>query len=99
MCAISICTRRSVFRTAAAVPAWDPLVSQAILLRSFRAMVQREHSADLLRLYENAGARRDDRRDALRDSECELHQVASGAALSGAVHPRERARGARNDFR
>ncbi len=47
-----------------------------------RAVGQREHPADLVRLHEDARARRDDRRDALRDSQRELREVAPRAVLS-----------------
>ncbi len=43
---------------------------------------QRQHPADLLRVHPHARRRRHDERDALRDSERQLHQVAPGDALS-----------------
>ena len=64
-----------------------------------RAVGQREHPADFVRLHQDARRRRDDRRDALRDPERELHQGAARAALPGALHAAERARGARDDLR
>ena len=45
------------------------------------------------------GARRHDRRDALRDPERQLHQGAARTALSGALHAAERPRRARDDLR
>ena len=63
------------------------------------AVEQRQHPADFVRLHQDARRRRDDRRDALRDPERELHQVAARAALSGALHAAERPRGARDDLR
>ena len=63
------------------------------------AVGQREHPADLVRLHPDARRRRDDRRDALRDPERQLHQVAARAALPGALHAAERPRGARDDLR
>ena len=64
-----------------------------------RPLVERQHPADLLRLHQDAGRRRHDRRDALRHPQRELHQVAPGSPLSGALHARKRPRRARNDLR
>ena len=63
------------------------------------AVGQRQHPADLVRLHEDARARRHDRRDALRDPQRELPQVAARAVLPGALHAQERPRRARDDLR
>ncbi len=64
-----------------------------------RAVGQRQHPADLVRLYQDARRRRPDERDPLRDPQCELHQVAPRAALSGALHEHQGPRRARDDLR
>ncbi len=64
-----------------------------------RAMGQREHPAHLLRLRPDAGRRRHDQRDADRDAQRQLHQVAPRGALRRALHQRGGSRGARDDLR
>ena len=64
-----------------------------------RAVEQRQHPADLVRLHQDARRQRHDRRDALRHPQRQLHQVAARTALSGALHAGERPRRARDDLR
>jgi GAF domain-containing protein len=64
-----------------------------------RAVGQREHPPDLVRLHPDARGRGRDERHPARHPQCQLPEGAPGAALSGPVRARERPRRARVDLR
>ncbi len=64
-----------------------------------RTLGQRQHPADFVRLHEDVGRRRHDRRDPLCHPQRQLHQIAPAAAFPGVVYACEWTRSARDDLR
>ena len=92
--------RRGTPRAVSAGPSGDPDGRpQGDSCAGRRAVEQRQHPADFLRLHQDARRERHDRGDPVCDPQCELHQVAPRAALPGALHPSERPGRARDDLR
>src|SRR5262249_25232881 len=63
------------------------------------SVVKREHSAELVRLYKDVGPRGYVEREARCDSQGDVHQIAAGRGLAGALHTRKRPGSVRADFR